>query len=102
MSLTTLLNELDAELIKQGLHTPDRPSDEALASTQPFAIDTMSFTCWLQWIFIEKMRQVIDAGGPLPQPCHISEMGEMYAREAHFPAELVQLLKRIDDCINDG
>ena len=48
------------------------------------------------------MRQVIDAGGALPQPCHISEMGEMYAREAHFPAELVQLLKRIDDCINDA
>ena len=54
MSLGTLLNELEAELIKQGLHTPDRPSDEALASTQPFAIDTMSFPCWLQWIFIER------------------------------------------------
>ena len=102
MSLSTLLNELEAELIKHGLHIPDRPSDEALASTQPFAIDTMSFPCWLQWIFIEKMRQVINAGGTLPQPCHISEMGEMYAREAHFPAELVQLLKRVDDCINDA
>lgn len=102
MSLSTLLNELESELIKQGLSTPDRPSDEALASTQPFAIDTMSFPCWLQWIFIEKMRALIDAGSPLPGPCHISEMGEMYAREAHFPAELVQLLKRIDDCINNA
>lgn len=102
IELTGLLNQLEAGLVQHGLHTPDRPSAEALASTQPFAVDTMSFPCWLQYIFVEKMRLVIQAQGPLPRPCNIAEMGEMYGTQAHFPQELVDLLRQIDDCINNA
>lgn len=100
--LTGLLTQLEQGLIAHGLHTPERPSKEALASTQPFAVDTMSFPCWLQYIFVEKMRLVIQAQGPLPRPCNIADMGEMYATQAHFPGELIDLLRQIDDCINNS
>ncbi len=99
--LDSLLNQLEAALVQHGLYTPDRPSKEALASTQPFAVDTMSFPCWLQYIFIEKIRLVLQAQGPLPRPCNIADMGEMYATQAHFPREVIELLKQIDDCINN-
>lgn len=102
MELLALLNQLEAGLVKHGLYTPERPSAEALASTQPFAVDTMSFPCWLQYIFVEKMRLVLQAGGPLPRPCNIADMAEMVAVQSHFPDELIALLKQIDECINNA
>ncbi len=98
--LDRLLNELEAALVTHGLYTPQRPAPEAFNSTQPFFYDTMSFPCWLQYVFIEKMRLVIQAQGPLPKPCNIAEMGQMYGVQAHFPSELVAVLQQIDDCIN--
>lgn len=99
-TLDQLLNELEAGLVSHGLYLPERPPEEAFQSTQPFFYDTMSFPCWLQYVFIEKIRLVLLAQGPLPRPCNITEMGQVYAGEAHFPAELLALLQQIDDCIN--
>lgn len=100
IELSRLLDQLEQGLISQGLYTPQRPDDKAFESTQPFFIDTMSFPCWLQYVLIEKFRLVVQINGPLPTPCHISEMAEMYAQGAHFPNELIQTLKEIDGCVN--
>ncbi|MEJ2064035.1 MAG: YqcC family protein [Reinekea sp.] len=35
-------------------------------STEPFSIDTLSFLEWLQWIYIARLRALIEAGNPLP------------------------------------
>ena len=32
------------------------PSEEALANPQPFCIETLTPTQWLQWIFIPRMH----------------------------------------------
>lgn len=98
--LARLLDELEQGLIQNGLFTPQRPPAEAFASTQPFFYDTMSFPCWLQYVLIEKFRLVIQCDGPLPAPCHVAEMAEMYAREAYFPDALIALIRQIDDTVN--
>jgi hypothetical protein len=43
---------IEQELKVQGWWSADTPSDEMLASTVPFAVDSMSFEQWLQWIFL--------------------------------------------------
>lgn len=54
------------------------PSAEALASDQPFAIDTLEFVEWLQFIFLPRMQELVQSGAPLPVACGIAPMAEEY------------------------
>lgn len=57
---------LEAKLRALNLWEERAPSESALLSTQPFALDTLTPTQWLQWIFIPKMTQMLASGNPLP------------------------------------
>lgn len=48
------------------------PSEQALQSTEPFAIDVMDAHEWLQWIFIPRMHALIDSAGALPDKIAVS------------------------------
>ncbi|MDO6500361.1 YqcC family protein [Photobacterium sanguinicancri] len=48
------------------------PSAQALASIEPFAIDTLSCSQWLQWIFIPKMTLLVSQHLPLPSQFEIA------------------------------
>ena len=61
-----------------GLWSDLIPSDEALASTQPFAVDTLEFVEWLQFIFLPRMKNLVETGSPLPSNCGIAPMAEEY------------------------
>ncbi len=63
--LLNLLVTLEQTLNDQGLWQVDTPSDEALASQQPFAVDTLQPEQWLQWIFIPKMTLLCHSEAPL-------------------------------------
>ncbi len=43
------------------------PSAGALASSQPFCLDTLEPLEWLQWVLILRMRAFVAAQQPLPQ-----------------------------------
>lgn len=66
------LNELQIALRLHQLWEENAPSAEKLASQQPFAIDTLSATQWLQWIFIPRMHALLDAEAELPKGFAIS------------------------------
>lgn len=53
------LNELEYELQRLGVWQSFAPSDEALASSEPFALDTLEPHEWLQWIFIPKLSELL-------------------------------------------
>lgn len=67
-----LLAQLEAVMQAHDLWETTPPSRAALQSTEPFAIDTLSCTQWLQWIFIPKMGQLVQAQLPLPAAFAIS------------------------------
>lgn len=90
-----LLLELEATLHDLGLWAEDVSHPQALASVQPFCIDTLAFEQWLQFVFLPRMHTLLDAGAALPPSCAIAEMGEIcFAGDAH--AGLVVLLRAID------
>ncbi len=64
--LLDLLDDLETALQRQRLWDAQPPSPDAMASTLPFCIDSMHFQQWLQWIYIPRLRALIDAGAPLP------------------------------------
>lgn len=66
IALAEALLNIEAAMRNLQLWQEQAPSPEALASTQPFAVDTLTFTQWLQFLFIPRLRQLAESGGPLP------------------------------------
>jgi len=53
------------------------PSQQAMHSTAPFAVDSMPFESWLAFIFIPKMQWLLDSGNAVPE-MQIYPAAEMY------------------------
>ena len=67
---------IEHALKQQGWWDTEAPSAEALASQTPFAVDTLRFEQWLQWIFLPRMTQILEQGHPLPNASGILVMAE--------------------------
>lgn len=92
-----LLIDIEAELRSIGQWQKQAPPPEALRSEQPFAVDTLSFSQWLQFIFVPRMRSLIEHQQSLPGACNISPMAEEYYRDRDLPvANLMLALRQID------
>lgn len=100
IAISGLLIDIECELRRLNAWEDAIPSAEALLSTQPFAVDTLTFAQWLQFIFIPKIRTLVESEGALPQTCDIAPMAEEYFRGQSLPAgELIQILEEIDRVI---
>lgn len=87
------LNDLQMALRQHQLWEETPPTAEQLASEQPFAIDTLSATQWLQWIFIPRMHALLDADRALPSHFAISPyLEESLKNEAYLTVLLKPIL----------
>ncbi|MBC3377242.1 YqcC family protein [Pseudomonas sp. SWRI92] len=96
---------IERELRVQGWWSDVSPSAEALASVEPFAVDTLDFEQWLQWIFLPRMKAILEQDLPLPNASGIQEMAEMVfaARNVQGKDRQLQvLLKEFDQLISDA
>ena len=75
------------------------PHEEAFLSDQPFALDTMSPTEWLQWIFIPRMYALLEAQAPLPSRIAISPYLEKALKEEAYLAELLRPIIEIEELL---
>lgn len=95
--LSTLLDELEAELREQGFWSDVPPTAEALASKQPFAVDTLSLPEWLQWIYLQRLRALIEADLPLPTGAKVNPYAEEALKSDKRPTQnLLVIIDRID------
>ncbi|GLS89324.1 hypothetical protein GCM10007916_03910 [Psychromonas marina] len=100
--LMALIIELESALQKQQLWQSERPSEQALASKLPFAIDHLNFVQWLQFIFIEKITLLLQQNLPLPTSMAIAPMASEYFKvQINSCPEIVALITRIDLTINE-
>ena len=76
--VAVLLIDIEAHLRQMNLWEDQPPPAEALASSQPFCIDTLSFTQWLQFVFLPTLHGLIETGETLPAECAIAPMAEEY------------------------
>lgn len=93
---------IERELRLQGLWDEVPPSAKALASVEPFAVDTLEFEQWLQWIFLPRMKAILEQNLPLPAASGIQEMAEVvFAGRAMQgrDRQLQTLLKEFDQLI---
>ncbi|WP_226702349.1 YqcC family protein [Microbulbifer elongatus] len=101
--IATLLLELEAEMRALSLWDMEPPAPEALASTQPFCVDTLTFPQWLQFIFLPRMSRLVEMEQPLPQKCGIAPMAEEYfSGSALLASGLTRKLVEIDERLEKG
>lgn len=92
---------IERELRSLGWWSDLPPSDEALSSVEPFSVDTLEFEQWLQWIFLPRMKLILENDLPLPNASGILEMAEMvYATRQRETRVLQQLLAQFDRLIS--
>jgi len=97
IAVAEILIDIEKELRVLQLWEADAPSAEALASTQPFAVDTLNFAQWLQFIFIPRLYLMIEAEAALPTNCGVAPMAEQYFSVQNLPsAQLITSLRKID------
>lgn len=97
------LIDIEKELRELRLWDLISPAPEALSSTQPFAIDTLTFPQWLQFIFLPRLYAMIEQKLPLPVASGVAPMAEEYFRVlAVNSAPLISHLKRIDKLLSES
>ncbi len=74
------LLRIEMELRQLGVWESEAPPPEAFDSTQPFCIDTLEFTQWLQFVFVARLKILIEADHPLPSVSGIAPMAEEHFR----------------------
>ncbi|MBE02939.1 YqcC family protein [Marinobacter lutaoensis] len=74
------LLRIEIELRRLGAWESEPPPAEAFRSDKPFCLDTMAFTQWLQFVFVDRMKVLIEGGHRLPEVSGIAPMAEEHFR----------------------
>ncbi|MGY8870455.1 MAG: YqcC family protein [Pseudomonadales bacterium] len=98
--LLDILNAISNEMALKGLWQSTAPSDEALSSTQPFCVDTLTFCEWMQWIMLPKLEQMVKSQTALPNNSDMFSMaGEAFKRVEVDTKTLLNLVLKLDQCL---
>jgi uncharacterized protein YqcC (DUF446 family) len=100
--LANKIAEIEAEMVKADYWQTSALPEEAYDFEQPFAMDTMPFAQWLQFILIPRVNEILQQAGELPAE---SMLGVQAMRE--FDGELqagrlVTLLSEFDELVNQA
>ncbi len=96
----SLLDQLQATLEKASQWQTIAPEPEKLMSTEPFSIDTLTFLEWLQWIYVARLRAIMDAGGQLPQGAQVYPYAEEALKAAGIQIPgLLELVLQLDTAL---
>jgi uncharacterized protein YqcC (DUF446 family) len=97
IALAEVLLDIECELRRARLWQEESPGPAALASDQPFALDTLAFHQWLQFILLPRMQELVRDRLPLPTACSISPMAEeVYQHQLLMMKPLLLQLQRLD------
>ncbi|TEC96011.1 YqcC family protein [Pseudomonas aeruginosa] len=91
---------IERELRALGWWSESSPAPEALASPEPFCVDTLALEQWLQWIFLPRMKLILESDSALPQASGILARAEVaYAQRGEEVAGLLAALGEFDRLI---
>lgn len=95
-----MLDKIEMELHRLDLWETSSPSVTALASQLPFALDTLTPSQWLQWVFLPKMRTLLVTEETLLNDFSLFPYFEETLED--YPATtLLALIQQIDQLTKD-
>ncbi len=89
-----IIAEIEAEMQRIGYWSTEPLPAEAYDFRQAFAMDTMAFPQWLQFVFIPRVRQITEEQGAFPSQ---SMVGTQAIREFDGDANAAQLVSYLND-----
>ncbi len=99
--IAEVLIDIEAQLRQLGLWDKIPPSTEALASTEPFCVDTLTLPQWLQFIFLPTIYRMLEEEEALPQRCGNAPKAEEFLKGSGLAVgELVNSLLKIDGLLS--
>jgi uncharacterized protein YqcC (DUF446 family) len=100
--LADIILSLELSMREQSLWDETPPSAKAMASSQPFSVDTLTFPQWLQFVFICRVKGIIEQQDSLPTSSEIVPMAEEYLTRADVDGKhILRSLRAFDQLIND-
>jgi uncharacterized protein YqcC (DUF446 family) len=101
-TLADILLDMEAQLRCLELWENDYPADDALMSTEPFHVDTLRFTQWIQFVLIPRLKVLIEEQAPLPATSDISNYAVEALNGVDFPThEILRLIKHLDTMLSE-
>lgn len=101
VEIQSLLMDIEAELRRLQQWDAEPPPPAALASTEPFCVDTLTFAQWLQFIFLPRMRALAAAQQLPPGRCQLTPLAEEYFGGSKLDvAALIKHLDALDRLVN--
>ncbi|MDX1736098.1 MAG: YqcC family protein [Halioglobus sp.] len=95
--IAEVLIDIEAQLRQLDQWDRVPPPVEALASEQPFCVDTLTLPQWLQFVFLPTLYRMLEEDQQLPQRCGIAPMAEEFFRGTGLAcAELLVSLEKVD------
>lgn len=96
------LAAIEAEMRRIGMWQAEPLPEMAYAFQEAFAMDTMAFAQWLQFVFVPRVKSIVAARGEFPSG---SSVGTQAIREFDGYDEashLVSLLGEFDELFDNG
>lgn len=93
---------IEAELRKLDLWQSSPPPATALASCEPFCIDTLDFTQWIQFILLPRLKEMVETGTELPANSGIAPMAEQALGGMEGVDPLIERLWELDRLLTEG
>lgn len=102
-ALIAITDSIEAELKRIELWANDAPSQQALASPEPFCYDTLEFSDWMQWVFLPRMREALSDVRDMPDRSNIHAYAEEVLRASGADTDqLLFLIKTFDELVAAG
>lgn len=88
---------LETEMRTIGWWQSQAPPVEALNSKEPFCIDYLRFSEWLQWVYIPKMQAFMNQTGRLPAQSNLLAIAEeAWKGSGRDSTGLLQIIELLD------
>lgn len=100
--LNDALTQLEAAMRAASMWRQEEPDATALASREPFCVDTLSMPQWLRFVLVARLRVLVDQRLPLPKGSQIAPAAEVYLKEYSNGARqpVISVLREIDTLLS--
>ncbi len=92
-----LIDAIEAEMRRSGMW--DAPQPETPEGVGAFGGDSMAFEQWLRWVFVPRVRELLESGGPWPASSMVGDKAYREWRmwgDAPNVDRLIELLREFD------
>lgn len=88
---------IEAEMKRINMWQDEELPPEKYEFSEAFAMDTMTFNQWLQFIFIPRVHEILESGGEFPSRSMVAAQAVREFDGYDEASELIRLLSEFDD-----